>query len=308
MKKKVGWIGTGNLGAAIVKRLLKSGYEVYVYNRSLEKAKQLENEGAVVLSTPFKVTFHCNTIFLCLSGKVAIDSILFSGKDPLLQEGGRPLTIFDTSTVDPDYAIYLSKKVCEFNCRYIESPVSGGPEGAMEGNLTTILSGQEKDIQSNKHIVQSFSNILHEFYDPGKAQRLKVLNNLAESINLIGAAEVISIGQHHGLTIEDMYKVFLTTRGNSIYMNVLFERLLSPKGNISASLDVRVKDLNLSSTMRHNLTTPISDLVHNLFESSIELTGGQYDQTECIKLYKNKGDEKWIKQRDLKSLSIKKTR
>ncbi|SET49341.1 3-hydroxyisobutyrate dehydrogenase [Salinibacillus kushneri] len=291
MITKIGWIGTGNLGTSIVKRLLNQGYEVYVYNRSKDKATKLGEFGAHVVPSPQHISYYCKLIFLCLSDEKAVQSVLFLNKNALFRNQENKLTIFDTSTISPKYAVEFSTNVAKFDSYYIESPVSGGPENAINGDLTTILAGHRGVINSNKHIIESFSKKVFEFYTPGKAQILKILNNLAESINLIGAAEVISMGKREGLSLEEMYDVFQSTRGNSRYMNVLFERLISPKDNVSASINVRLKDLHLASDIiQNNNFTPISELVHSLFQEIVNVMDGDLDQTACINLYNNEGD------------------
>lgn len=285
LSKKIGWIGTGSLGSAIVTRLLNKGYELYVYNRTKEKTKPLEEIGAHVISSPKELAGHCSIIFLCLGNKQAIKSVLFDGEQAVFSGENKSLTIIDTSTIGSEYAIQLNKSIELYNSHYIECPVSGGPENALNGKLTAALSGSENSVLDIMDIVESFCGIVHVFHEPGKAQLLKVLNNLAESINLIGAAEVVSLGSKSGLQIEEMYRVFQTMRGKSEYMNVLFERLLNPNQEVAVSLEIRTKDLSLSKELTDTYYSPVSSLIQSLFDDVVELLGDDMDQTECIKLF-----------------------
>lgn len=290
MSKRIGWIGTGNLGSAIVMRLLNQGYDVYVYNRTKEKTKPLEMLGAHIISSPKELTNYCNILFLCLGSKEAIESVLFEGELAVFKKKVQSITIIDTSTIGSEFAIQLERTIDSFNSYYIECPVSGGPENALQGRLTAILSGKKEIVIDIVDIVKSFCGIVHNFHEPGKAQLLKVLNNLAESINLIGASEVISLGSKYGLKIEEMYRVFYTMRGNSKYMDVLFERLLHPNEQVAVSLGIRTKDLSLSKELTETNYSPISNLTQSLFDNVVELLGNDMDQTECIKLFQSKDE------------------
>lgn len=283
---KVGWIGTGVLGEAIVKRLLQKGHQVIVYNRTIEKTEVLISEGAQLASSPRDVSLLSDCLFLCLKGHEATDSVLFNPVTGVVA-AQRTQVVVDTSTVHPSFAINLSQRLHLNGIAYLDAPVSGGPEGALKGKLSSILSGDEAMVGRMIPIIREYSETYSYVGSSGRAQLLKIMNNLAESVNLLAAAEVVSLGLAAGFDLYTMKQVLSTTRGYSVYMDVLLNRLLQPEGKISASLQIRVKDLELAHDVarEYNVATPIGGMVEQLFRLAMQKIGNEADQTECIKLY-----------------------
>ncbi|MED4590502.1 NAD(P)-dependent oxidoreductase [Priestia flexa] len=290
---QVGWIGTGALGSAIVKKISKS-YQINVWNRTSKKANLLMDYGVKVYYDLNFLAKDCDVVFLCLKGEEVYTSVLF-GKSGLANHLSPNSIVIDLSTINPSLSIYIYKELIKKNIHYIECPVSGGPEGALKGQLTAITAGDENKIREITPIIEKFSSEIHFVGNTGKAQTIKVLNNLAESINLLGAAEVINMGVKLGFSPEILQNVLTTTRGYSVYMGVLLERILNPTSEISASLSIRLKDIELANSLATDIRQPIplGSLSKELFKLSIVRCGEEADQTNCFNLYNNyKGEMK----------------
>ena len=287
---QVGWIGLGVMGSALAKRLIDAHYDLVVYNRTREKALKLIPEEKI-LSSPCAVAQVCDVVFLSLTGLNAAEEILFSEKTGIVFSGNRRLTLIDTSTIGPEKAISLHQRLQTFGIEYVECPISGGPEGARAGKLTAVLSGSDEErVTKYKGIVENFAAKIHFVGGPGKAQMMKVLNNQAESINMLAAAEVISIGLKAGIDLAVMREVLSDLRGYSQYMDVLFDRLIHPKEETSVSLEVRVKDIGLANVIagQHGVPAPVTALTEKLYTLAMERYGAKADQTRCIELMKEK--------------------
>ncbi|MCR6105464.1 NAD(P)-dependent oxidoreductase [Salipaludibacillus agaradhaerens] len=283
---KVGWIGTGSLGKAVVTKMLREGERVRVFNRTAEKAVSLVKEGAILYDSPSHLALDCDIIFLCLTGHQALHDVLYE-EGGILQEQKRNLIIVDISTLSPQITRETAHYLSEYNIHYLDCPVSGGPEGALAGKLTAIISGNNEAYFQAERYISLFSNKKYYVGDSGSSQTLKILNNLAEAINLLAASEVIALGLKEGFSLPTLKEVLTETRGNSIYMNILLERLMNPSKEVSASLEVRVKDLKLANELaeKNNLELLQGKLALQQFFSAERNIGKQNDQSECIKLY-----------------------
>lgn len=282
---RVGWIGTGALGSAICQRLSRQ-YKVTAWNRTFQKVEKLTKYGVQKAYSLQELAEQSDIVFLCIKGVKAYEEILFDSKG--LIHYLRPNTlIVDISTISPEHSIQLAQTLQSYNVRYLESPVSGGPEGAIAGKLTAILAGEVSDMQECKFILEEFCSHIHYVGAIGQAQYIKILNNLVESINLLGAAEVIQMGLRLGFSVQTLREVLSSTRGYSVYMGVLLDRLLHPNQEVSASLDVRLKDIKLACEIANaqNAWIPLASLTRGLFELALEKAGAKADQTECIKIY-----------------------
>lgn len=283
----IGWIGTGLLGTALVKRLLTQQVAVMVFNRTREKAQALTEHGAVVVSSPCALAKACTTIFLCLTGHTAIEEVLFNSEQGIVAAGVRNICIFDVSTVSPGYASSLATRLQDLGIHYIDAPVSGGPENALLGKMACLLSGSRIHVEQHRELIENFAASIHYIGSSGSAQLLKILNNLAESINLAGAAELLSIGLKAGIDLDTLHTVLPTMRGYSTYMGVLLDRLAHPSSNASFTLASRLKDIKLAHQVANDYTLPIpmGGLVEQLFALALKQEGPLADQTACIRLY-----------------------
>jgi 3-hydroxyisobutyrate dehydrogenase-like beta-hydroxyacid dehydrogenase len=268
--ERIGWIGTGILGTAIVKRLLTQNIAVTVFNRTEEKTRVLVENGAKLASSPRAVAEECSTIFLCLVGHEAKD-----------------LCIIDTSTISPAFARSLAERLLQFGLDYLEAPVSGGPENARLGKLACILAGSQVQVQKHQELMATFTSSLHYVGLSGNAQTIKVLNYLAEIINLLGAAEVLSIGLRAGVDLDTLHSVLPTMRGYSTYMGVLLDQLINPRDEVSFAVARRLKDLKLAHQVASDnaVAIPMGALAEQLFTLVLAQEGPLADQTACIRLY-----------------------
>lgn len=283
----IGWIGTGALGTAIVRRLLAQNVSVVVYNRTEEKTRGLVEEGATLASSPRTVAQQCHTIFLCLAGHEAIEEVIFHGERGIVAAGTKELCIIDTSTISPSFALSVAERLRLIGINYLEAPVSGGPENARIGKLACIMAGSQEQIETHRELMATFTSSLHYVGPSGSAQLIKVLNNLAESINLLGAAEVLSIGLRAGLDLHTLQTVLPTMRGYSTYMGVLLDRLVNPREEVSFAVTRRLKDLKLAHQVASDSTVaaPMGALAEQLFTLVLHQEGPMTDQTACIRLY-----------------------
>lgn len=290
-RPSIGWIGTGVMGAEMVTRLVDAGYQVKAFNRSRDKAVRCVGEGNV-LGSPRDVRAATDVVFLCLTGLPAAEEVLFGDQTGLAGGTGASVVV-DTSTVGPDFAISVNGRLKEHSIDYIECPVSGGPGGAKQGTLSAVLSGDESRAEEVKPLVAEFSSTIHYTGKAGTAQMIKVLNNQAEGINMMGAAEVIALGANAGMDLGVMREVLSTLRGYSVYMDVLFERLINPSDATSTSLDVRIKDLGLATSLarRDGIAAALSELSEKLYGEAANAFGGGRDQTTCYDYLAGKGEK-----------------
>lgn len=282
---KVGMVGAGVMGAAIVKRLLSQEFNVYVYNRTISKALELEFYGAIVEGKISNLVKQAEAIFFCLGNEKAIEETI----SKLVEEVAIQFKYFiNISTISAKLSDFLRSKIEGNGGIYLESPVSGGPEGALLGNLTAICSGDNSIVKKCLPVLKAFCSHVAYVGNSNEAQILKILNNLAESINLVCAAEVISLAKEKGFDYDVIKSVLSFARGRSAYMDLLLDALISNQQEVAVSLDIRLKDMRLSLDILKELgvESVLTDKVYKIFEKTNERFGVQADQTKCFEIVK----------------------
>ncbi|CDM89404.1 NAD(P)-dependent oxidoreductase [Xenorhabdus bovienii] len=277
----IGFIGLGRMGQAICLRLLSHDIILRVYNRTPEKATKLLDKGAVWCNSPAELGAACDIIMLCLSGEQVTEALLTDSENGLLRHCHPGCMIIDTGTISPESATYNAHLTETQGQEYISCPVSGGVEGANNGTLAAIVAAQPAVRTIIESVISRFADRITWLTSHADAQKLKIINNLAESINLLGAFEVLNIGLTHGITLDELHSVLTTCRGRSAYMDVALRFLNSNLKPSDVSLAVRCKDLCLAGSLadisRHY---PISDAAIELFSRVREKYGDEQDQCE----------------------------
>uniref|UniRef100_A0A803L854 Uncharacterized protein n=1 Tax=Chenopodium quinoa TaxID=63459 RepID=A0A803L854_CHEQI len=141
---EVGFLGLGIMGKAMAMNLLRNGFKVTVWNRTLSKCDELVEHGAAVGKTPAAVVNKCKYTIAMLSDPSAAISVVFD-KDGVLEEICNGKSYIDMSTVDADTSIKISEGIISKGGRFLEGPVSGSKKPAEDGQLI-ILAGGEKGL------------------------------------------------------------------------------------------------------------------------------------------------------------------
>ncbi|KDP45174.1 hypothetical protein JCGZ_15039 [Jatropha curcas] len=139
---EVGFLGLGIMGKAMATNLIKSGFKVTVWNRTLTKCNELVELGASIGESPAIVVKKCKITIAMLSDPAAALSVVFD-KDGVLEEIGSGKGYIDMSTVDPETSTKISAAITAKGGSFLEAPVSGSKQPAEAGQLVILAAGDE---------------------------------------------------------------------------------------------------------------------------------------------------------------------
>ena len=142
---KVGIIGTGMLGEAVGLHLLDSKYEVTVYNRTKDKVENLVKHGASAVETPKDVAGKSDIVITVVKDASAVSDVAF-GNNGISYGKHDDLVVADMSTINPNSAKEISQQFSDSGVSFLEIPVMGGPNVAIDGKLVMMISGNEKTL------------------------------------------------------------------------------------------------------------------------------------------------------------------
>ena len=259
---EVSVIGAGLMGGAIVERLLKSGLRVCVYNRTVEKIKELVKGGAEAIEVIDKAFIRQGGIWiLCLRDEASIIEV-FSAirKETLVDErleGKIKALVVNTCTVGVKSSGRLERFFTDADIQYVEMPVSGGVEGAKAGQLIGYIGKMPQLLRPQFGCVVKV--LLKDFccmQSNPHAQAMKVINNYCESIHLLVAAEALVLAERFGIEKEMISASLALGRGRSVYLELLLKRYMSQSRSLSVPIDIRIKDLELAGDLFSELEVP----------------------------------------------------
>ena len=147
MSEKIGFMGMGIMGAAMAGNILKAGYSVTVYNRSLEKTEPLASMGAAVARSPHELARTSDIVIAMVTGPEALDNLLW-GPDGACSEFDGGKVFINMSSVTPQYNRHLARKLASTGVVFIDAPVSGTKKPAEEGTLVILAGGPQDRVQA----------------------------------------------------------------------------------------------------------------------------------------------------------------
>lgn len=170
----IAYLGTGLLGANFVRALLRNGHQVQVWNRTLSKAKELEQYGAVVFESAAEAVKNATTIHLTLKDDASVDEVL-EAAFPGLEESA---IIIDHTTTSKEGAIKRTQLWKERGFNYQHAPVFMGPVNALESTGVMLISGdQELIAKIDPELSKMTGKLLNLGAEIGKAACMKLIGN-----------------------------------------------------------------------------------------------------------------------------------
>jgi 2-hydroxy-3-oxopropionate reductase len=279
---KIGFIGTGLMGFPMAKNLLQKKIDLKVFNRTLEKAKPLEEFGAILTNSLSDAVKGVDIVITMLTDDNAVEKVL--GDKEFLANIEPLSTVIDMSSIKPKTAIKYGKLLKKKKVNFLDAPVSGGTVGAEEASLAIMVGGEEK-------VFDNAQNILNILGNPtlvgstGSGQVSKLANQIIVGVTIGAVAEAITLCEKSGVDANKFVKAlkggFADGKILQNHGKKMIDKDFSPKGKVSTHL----KDMNniLEYANKCNTVLPISKLIKEMFDSLVK---NGYKNDDHSALYK----------------------
>lgn len=189
---KVGFVGTGAMGAVMVRRLLDTGHDVVVHNRTRANASALEDAGAGWADSPAGLASTCEIVLGCMRDGAAIEAV-YLGSAGLLA-GTRPgQVLVEHGTFAPALARRLAAAAAARSAAFLDAPVTGGPEGARMARLATMVGGDAAALRKVEPLLGAYASTILRVGGPGSGVELKLVNQLLVSTHMSVAGEAVAL-------------------------------------------------------------------------------------------------------------------
>ncbi len=189
---RIGFLGLGTMGAAMARRVVLSGYEVTVFNRTAHRSSPFRELGARVAVTPAEVVESSDYILSCLWDTAAVEEVYLGTSG--LASAARPGQIFvEHATFAPAAARSVADRLGERGAHFVDAPVTGGPEGAASGQLTAMVGGSPRSIDAVADVLSCYAGKVIRVGDIGSGLELKLINQLLVTCHFAAAAEAAAL-------------------------------------------------------------------------------------------------------------------
>jgi 3-hydroxyisobutyrate dehydrogenase len=219
---RIGWVGTGRMGAALARRLLEAGHDVSVYNRTRSKAEALEQAGATVVDSPAALADR-EIVFTMVGGSDDFKEVVIGPNGVLSREDAAPRTLIDSTTISQAASDEVRAKATERGTGVLAAPVSGNAKVVAAGKLTMVVSGPEQDYAQARELLELLAARVTYVGEGDRARLVKICHNLMLGVVAQTMAEIAILAEKGGVSRADFFD-FL----NDSVMGSMFTRYKTP--------------------------------------------------------------------------------
>jgi 3-hydroxyisobutyrate dehydrogenase-like beta-hydroxyacid dehydrogenase len=270
-------VGTGRMGSAMARALVRGGAEVVLNNRSPERARALADEiGARVASTPSEAASDADVAITMLADGDAVRDV-WGGPDGLVAGARNGSVLVDMSTVAPDTLSEFADAARKRGAGIVDAPVSGSVSLAESGQLTIMAGGSAEDLDRARPALDLVAKQVTHVGALGRGAALKLaVNALIFALNS-GLSEALVLAERAGIDRSLAYEVFANSAAGAPFIGYKRDAFIEPEGTPAAfSLDLAAKDLRLITELADRLGVPMAQAHVNqalIAEASAQLGG-----------------------------------
>jgi len=282
MKKKIGFIGLGEMGFKMAKNLLEAGYQLQVYNRTAAKTDELDSVAVTKCVSPAEAATGVSVIITMLSEDEAVKEVTAG----ILQTLPKNAVHISMSSIAPDTSAALAALHSQAGSHYVDAPVFGRPEAAAAKKLWICLSGNAEAKEIVKPVLNELGQGIIDFGETaGNANVVKIAGNFMIVASLEIMAEAYTLAEKHGLDRAQVADFFGSTLFNSpIFQNygkLVANKQYEPVG-FKASLGYKDARLTFKLSQQSQTPMPIATVVHNRLLTAIANGKGDRDWVEGV--------------------------
>lgn len=283
-KPRLGFIGLGNMGTPMSRRLVEAGYAVTGTDLAPANRERLAQAGGTAVETAVEVAAVSDVLILMLPNSDVVEAVLLDGGVGAALPAAA--LIVDMSSSEPLRTRALAEKLAANGpARLVDAPVSGGVGGAEKGTLTIMAGGEADTVADLAEVLSVLGRVRHTG-PVGSGHALKALNNLLSATHLLATSEAMVAGQEFGLDPHTMLEVFNASSGRSGSTENKWPNFVLPGGYDSGfGLGLMLKDMKIATQLAAAIDRP-SRLGNHAVElwtaASAELSPGA-DHTEIAR-------------------------
>ncbi|WP_396169076.1 NAD(P)-dependent oxidoreductase [Flavobacterium sp.] len=266
--KQIGWVGLGNMGTPMASNLLKAGFPLTVFNRSIDKTKPFENTAATIAENLKELVTQSNIIFTMLSNDEALEQVFdeILGMDKI--EGK---LFIDMSTISEQLSVSIAQKLKQKQASFLDAPVAGSTQPAANGTLTIMVGGDAADLTFALPYFEKLGKFIKHVGVNGKGIATKLSVNYYLSILYLGLAETVLFAEINGIDRTDLLEIINESACGSGASKVKTPMLIKDDYPAAFALSLMHKDLLLAQKNGVNfaLTSGVIDIYSQALKSGL---------------------------------------
>ena len=283
----IGFIGLGNMGAALVRRLMRE-HTLHVWDLNPAAVESLVVEGAIAANGPADVgASGAEIVITCLPTSAQVEEVLFED-DGLAANLAEGTLVADMTTGDTMITKQLADRLARQAIGMIDAPVSGGVVGAEQGTIAIMVGGNEDLFARARPMFETISPNVFHAGDIGAGHAMKVINNMISSCIRLATFEGLALATKAG--IEPMRFAEILSKGAArgfVADTTLPKYVIPGRQDQGFGLALMYKDLSLATQLGQDMKAPLitGNYAREVFRGALNQLGEDVDITQIVRLF-----------------------
>jgi 3-hydroxyisobutyrate dehydrogenase len=281
---KVGIVGTGLLGNAVGLNILKKGHSLTAYNRTKSKTVQLLENGAKIVDSPKEVAENSDIVFTIVKNADAVRKVAFG--DSCIACGKHDgLVVADMSTINPLDSKEIAKEFQSRGVPFLDTPVMGGPNVAITGELVMMVGGSKEIFEKHRRIFEDIASKVFYLGENGTAHAVKLAMNLQIAMLALALSEGITFAKGASIDPEIFLKILNSTYFKTGMSESKAYKMIKDSFEPTFTLSNLKKDLDTinQAASAFGLSLPMAKKANEVYQDAEDEGFGKIDYTGILK-------------------------
>ncbi len=283
---EVGFLGLGNMGGALVRRLLQR-QPLWVFDLQPQLVKTFAELGCKPVDSAEELARKCDFIMMCLPTSAHVEKALYAPSGILA--GAKPGTLIaDMTTGDPIVTRRLAKSVAaDHGIEFIDAPVSGGPPGAAAGTIAIMVGGTKEQFAKAKQVFDLISPNSYHCGGIGNGHVMKIVNNVIHAGQKAMTFEALALGVRNGLSLDDCAIVLNKGSARNTTTEMTLVSMVEKTMKSTFTLSLMHKDVVLATQLGREtgVPMPIAGIVREMYQIGLTDPGPEEDHNLLVQVY-----------------------
>jgi 3-hydroxyisobutyrate dehydrogenase len=268
MPERIGFVGLGIMGHAMAQNLITQGFDTVVWNRTTSRADDLVVLGGTVAASPSDVAREADKVLVCVSDTPDVEAVVF-GPDGVSAGTSPGSLIIDHSTISPGATKDFALRINEQEAFWLDAPISGGSEGAMNGTLSIMIGGDVAQVERSRPYLEAVGSTITHVGPQGAGQLVKAVNQVLVVVNQLAVSEALLLAEAGGLDLEATLSAVAGGAAGSWMLSNRGPQMIERDWSPGFTIDLQQKDLRLVLAAADDLGVPLpgTALVHQLYRA-----------------------------------------
>ncbi|WP_297794664.1 NAD(P)-dependent oxidoreductase [uncultured Marinobacter sp.] len=284
MTTTAAFIGLGVMGYPMAGHLANAGYDVRVWNRTFSKAEAWKRDYSGTACQSIAETVRNADIVLTCVGADKDLLAVYEGSEGIISNAPEGAILVDHTTASAGIAEQLAQSSKAKSQSFIDAPVSGGQQGAENGQLTIMCGGEPEIFERAKSVLECYSKALNLMGPAGSGQKTKMVNQIAIAGLVQGLSEALHFAEQAELDVRKVVDVISKGAAQSWQMENRSGTMIDGKFDYGFAVDWMRKDLGicLEEARQNGAKLPVAALVDQFYGDVQDMGGRRWDTSSLI--------------------------